>query len=164
MDNLIQIITYELGENFFNHLIFHYGIVFVLFCVTPVLVTSDLIYAVSTAKSLGERIRSHKLRKSVDKMLRYWGLQILAAIVGSIGLLFPDYYNLPYLSILMTLVVAIIEGKSLWEHFKRRKDHLSKVPETIQDLINLVGSEDDLKDIVKSVLRKKLGQDLGVKE
>lgn len=155
MEAIIEIFTHELGENFFNHLVFHYAIVFWLFFFTPALVTADLVYAVSAAKKLGERIRSHKLRKSIDKMLRYWGLQILAAIVGSIGLLFPDYYNLPYFSIAITFVIVVIEGKSLVEHFKRRKDHLSKVPETVQDIIDFVGGRDELEGIVKAVLQKK---------
>lgn len=163
METIIEIFTHELGENFLNHLVFHYAIVFLLFLVTPALVAADLLYALSTAKKLGERIRSHKLRKSVEKILLYWGLQILAAIVGTIGLLFP-YYNLPYLSILTTLVIVVIEGKSLVEHFRRRKDNLSKIPGAVQEILDFVGGEDEMAGIVRAVLKKKSGSDSAEKE
>lgn len=159
MERIIEAFTIEMGAGFFTHLIVHYAIVFALFLLTIVLVFADLSYAISTAKRLGERIRSRKLRKSIDKILRYWGLQLLASILGSFGLLFKGY-DLPYLTMFITLIIVIIEGKSLWEHFRRRKDHMSKIPETIEEMIDFVGSEAEFKSIITEIARRKLTEKL----
>lgn len=91
-----------------------------------------------TAKKTGEQLRSHRLRKTFEKMVTYWFFQILVAIVGVILSLIP-WYNLPYLSIILAFAICITEGRSMWEHSRRRKDGVAKIPETMQELIDLVG-------------------------
>lgn len=157
MEKIIEVFTLEMGDGFFAHLLFHYSIVFLLFLVPIVLSFADLGYAVSTARKLGERIRSHKLRKTVEKILLYWGLQLVSAVIGSIGVLFA-WYNLPYLTMFATVVIAVIEVKSLVEHFRRRKDHLSKVPETVQEIIEFVGGESEFKELIKNIAHKEGAQ------
>ena len=103
---------------------------------------------------LGEKIRSRKLRKGLEKLSFYWGAQIAASLVGTIGLLFT-WYNLPYMTIFVTLAVAWTEGKSYREHFIRRKDGVAKIPETLQEMIDFFG-EDELKTTLRAIARRKL--------
>lgn len=121
---------------------------------SPVLVALDTYFATSTARMLGEKIRSRKLRKGLEKLSFYWGAQITASLVGTIGLLF-SWYNLPYMTILVTLAVAWTEGKSYREHFIRRKDGVAKIPETLQEMIDFFG-EEELKGIFRTIARRKL--------
>ncbi len=154
METLLEAFTVELGDNFSRHLIFHYAVVFILALIPPVLVALDTYFATSTARMLGEKIRSRKLRKGLEKLSFYWGAQIAASLVGTIGLLFT-WYNLPYMTIFVTLAVAWTEGKSYREHFIRRKDGVAKIPETLQEMIDFFG-EDDLKTTLRAIARRKL--------
>ena len=65
--------------------------------------------------------------------------QILVGVIGVIFSLFP-WYNLPYMSIIFAAMICIAEGRSMWEHSRRRKDNVAKVPEAVQELIDLVGA------------------------
>ncbi len=160
MDTLTDIFTFELGENFFNHLIFHFAVVFYLYLIPPVLAAVDLKLATSVAKMHGERIRSHKLRKCLEKVTLYWALQFAATVLGCAGLLFP-WYNLPYLVMVATAAIAYIEFLSYREHLKRRKDNIAKIPETVQEIIEFVGGVDELRGLISGALRKKLGAEGG---
>lgn len=142
----------EMGEHFFRHLVFHYTIVFFLFFIPAALSVADLLYAISAAKRLGEPVRSHKLRKTMQKILMYWGFQIVTVILGTIGLLFP-WYNLPYLTILATLAIGIIEVKSFIECWRRRKDNMAKIPETVQEIIEFIG-KDKFGDVIEIITRR----------
>ncbi len=153
METLLEAFTVELGDNFSRHLIFHYAVVFILALIPPVLVALDTYFATSTARMLGEKIRSRKLRKGLEKLSFYWGAQIAASLVGTIGLLFT-WYNLPYMTIFVTLAVAWTEGKSYREHFIRRKDGVAKIPETLQEMIDFFG-EDELKTTLRAIARRK---------
>ncbi len=155
METIIEAFISELGDGFFRHLIFHYAIVFTLILIPPALVALDTYFATSTARMLGEKIRSRKLRKGIEKLTFYWGAQIAASLVGTIGLLFT-WYNLPYLTILVTLAVAWTEGKSYREHFSRRRDGVAKVPESLQEMIDFFG-EDEIKDIFHTIAKRKTG-------
>ncbi len=128
---------------------------FTLILIPPALVALDTYFATSTARMLGEKIRSRKLRKGIEKLTFYWGAQIAASLVGTIGLLFT-WYNLPYLTILVTLAVAWTEGKSYREHFSRRRDGVAKVPESLQEMIDFFGDE-EIKDIFHTIARRKTG-------
>lgn len=154
METIIDAFVFELGDNFFRHAVFHYAVVFYLFLVTVIMSVADLCYAVSTARKLGERVRSNKLRKTLQKITLYWGFQLLSAAVGSIGLLLP-WYNLPYLTIVATAAIVVVESKSLLEHFKRRKDHMTKLPEAVQDIVDLIGKE-RLREIAAEAAAKRL--------
>lgn len=73
METIIEAFISELGDGFFRHLIFHYAIVFTLILIPPALVALDTYFATSTARMLGEKIRSRKLRKGIEKLTFYWG-------------------------------------------------------------------------------------------
>lgn len=160
METIREIFTLELGENFFSHLIFHFAVVFFLYLIPPALAAVDLKLATSVARMHGERIRSHKLRKCLEKVTLYWALQFAATVLGGTGLLFP-WYNLPYLTITATIAIGCIEILSYREHLKRRKDNIAKIPETVQEIIEFVGGVDELKGMLSGALRKKLGTEGG---
>jgi len=91
-----------------------------------------------------------------EKMAVYWFFQVLVGIVGLILSLFP-FYNLPYLSILFAIMICMTEGRSMWEHSKRRRDGVAKLPEAVQELIDLAGGEEELKHALLDLVRKRLG-------
>lgn len=149
-----------MGDYSLHHLVWH--LLIVAFCIvtTGVFSVADTISGIYTAKKTGEKLRSHRLRKTFEKMVAYWFFQILVAIVGVILSLLP-WYNLPYLSIILAIVICATEGRSMWEHSKRRRDGVAKIIEAVQEVIDLVGGEEELKRVLLSLIQKRLGEGNG---
>lgn len=154
METITEIFTLELGENFFNHLKFHFIVVFFFYFIPPILAAIDLKMAISTARMHGEKIRSHKLRKCLEKVTIYWAIQFAATVLGCTGLLF-SWYNLPYLTIVATFCIGITECISYKEHLRRRKDGLAKIPETMQEIVEFIG-KDEVRSMVIEIARRKM--------
>lgn len=154
MERVIEAFAAEMGDGFFTHLIFHYTIVFGCFVLTMVLVLADLYFAITTARKLGEKVRSHKMRRTIEKLTRYWAFQLVAAAIGSLMVVFP-WYGYPYLCLAATIGVSVVEFVSYKEHWRRRKDHMSKIPEALQSIVDFCGG-DEIKDIIKEVALRHL--------
>lgn len=156
MESFIEIIKLGMDGYSLHHLAWH--LLIVAFCIltTGVFSLADTISGVYTAKKTGEKLRSHRLRKTFEKMVVYWFFQILVALVGVILSLLP-WYNLPYLSMVLALAVCYTEGRSMWEHSRRRRDGVAKISETAQELIDLAGGEEELKRALLELVKKRLG-------
>lgn len=155
MEKIIEAFVTHFGDGFVPHLITHCTIAFALFVLTIGAVLLDLGFAVSTAKQLGEKVRSHKLRRTIIKILLYWGCQLMAFILGFSGV-FISWYNLPYLTIVVSIGVYYTEYRSMREHAKRRKDGVAKLPENIQDLVDFVGGVDEARDALKGIAMRRV--------
>lgn len=162
MDNLIEIIKIGMGNYSLHHLAWH--LLIVAFCIvaTGVFSLADTISGIYTAKKTGEKLRSHRLRKTFEKMAVYWFFQTLVAIIGVILTLLP-WYNLPYLSIILAVAICVTEGRSMWEHSRRRKDGMAKIPETVQELIDIMGGEEEVKRALLDFVQKRLGVEGGAR-
>lgn len=160
MESFVEVIKIGMGDYSLHHLAWH--LLIVAFCIltTGVFSVADTVSGIYTAKKTGEKLRSHRLRKTFEKMVVYWFFQILVAIVGIIFSLLP-WYNLPYLSMVLAAAICITEGRSMWEHCKRRKEGAAKIPETVQELIDLVGGKEELKRTLLSLIQKRLGVEGG---
>lgn len=162
MDNFIEIIKIGMGDYSLHHLAWH--LLIVAFCIvaTGVFSLADTISGIYTAKKTGEKLRSHRLRKTFEKMAVYWFFQTLVAIIGVILTLLP-WYNLPYLSIILAVAICVTEGRSMWEHSRRRKDGMAKIPETVQELIDIMGGEEEVKRALLDFVQKRLGVEGGAR-
>lgn len=162
MEEFIEVIKIGMGDYSLHHLAWH--LLIVAFCIvaTGVFSLADTISGIYTAKKTGEKLRSHRLRKTFEKMAVYWFFQTLVAIVGVILTLLP-WYNLPYLSIALAVAICVTEGRSMWEHSRRRKDGVAKIPETVQELIDIVGGEEEMKRALLDFVQKRLGVEGGAR-
>lgn len=156
MENFVEIIKIGMGDYSLHHLVWHLSIVAFCILTSGLFSVADTVSGIYTAKKTGEKLRSHRLRKMFEKMAVYWFFQVLVGIVGLILSLFP-FYNLPYLSILFAIMICAAEGRSMWEHSRRRHDGVAKLPEAVQELIDLAGGEDELKRALLDMVRKRLG-------
>lgn len=45
----------------------------------------------------------------------------------------------------------------MWEHSRRRKDGVAKLPEAVQELVELAGGVEELKHALLDLVKKRLG-------
>lgn len=109
----------------------------------------DLWDGVHTARITKERVHSHKLRVTVDKMSEYWRFIIIGFLIDCIGLIF-SFYLIPFVAILFGAGLIIIEIKSMFEHAKRRKSHTTELPAILKKIVECA-NEKDAHDIIEKI-------------
>lgn len=134
-----------------SHLYKHFGINLALWLLVIVAVLIDLWDGVVTARQLGKKIHSHKLRLTINKMGEYWRIMLLGFVFDFIGVIFP-WYGYPYLSILICVGIVLIEIKSVYEHTKRKKSKASELPDIVAEVIK-TASKPEAEEIIKKIVK-----------
>ena len=132
-----------------THVHQHMGVSLALWILVILAVLIDLWDGVYTARQLGQRVHSHKLRVTIRKIGEYWRFILMGFVADTVGILFP-FWAWPYLSIAICLAIIGIEGKSVMEHAKKRKSHLADVPGMLKDIIDCA-TEHDAMDVLTRV-------------
>ena len=123
-------------------------------CITVIIaIIMDLWDGVYTAQQTNVRIHSHKLRMTIDKMSEYWRFIVIGFLIDCIGALF-DFYILPFVVIAFGLGLLFVEVKSMFEHAKRRKSHVSDMPKLLQQIVDCATTK-DAKKIVELLNEKQ---------
>ena len=97
-----------------------------------ILIVADLIFALWACAKTGEKIESHKMRKSVTKTLAYLTLIILGAMIDTT---ISEHWHL---ASFIGGFCSITELVSIVESFSRitGKDYLGKLKDMLQNLLN----------------------------
>lgn len=129
-----------------------HGIMVMFLCFVLVLlsVVIDLFTGIQAAKKCKEKLQSHILRRTVNKVISYLTVVFFGIFIDILGLCFP-WYAIPYCCILCTLGVILIEGKSVIENHAKAKNPAAHVPETVMDIAEKLGKYDNL-DSLKQAL------------
>ena len=110
-----------------------------LFMVLSTLV--DFWSGVTTAKALKEPLMSHGFRRTITKISDYWRVLFFAMIFDILGA-FLSFYYLPFLSMLCTMAIVIIEARSVVENSNRRRSHAAEVPDIVAKIVAASTSEE----------------------
>lgn len=105
-------------------------IIFMCFVLTMVVVLLDLYTGIRAAKKVGEPIRSHIMRKTIVKIIDYFVIIFLGVLIDVLGLCFP-WYKIPYMAIIITLGVLMVEGYSMLENFAKAKSRAAEIDEAL---------------------------------
>ena len=97
--------------NFYRHI----GVTLMCWLVMFISVLIDMWDGVQTARVLKEPINSKGFRRTFAKAGDYWRMMLFGLMFDTLGLLFT-WYILPYMTIIITVGVLIIEFRSVWEH------------------------------------------------
>ena len=130
------------------HLYQHMGVSLILWLLVILAVLIDLWDGVYTARVLGVKIHSHKLRVTVRKIGEYWRIMLMGFVFDTVGMLFP-FYAWPYASVVICVAITFIEFKSMIEHARKRKSHVAKIPGMLKDIIECATEHDALEIISK---------------
>ena len=125
-----------------------HGITIMFLCFVLVLfsVVIDLFTGVQAARKCKEKLQSHILRRTVNKVISYLTVVFFGIFIDVLGLCFP-WYAIPYCCILTTLGVILIEGKSVIENHAKAKNPAAHVPETVMDIAEKLGKYDNLDNL-----------------
>lgn len=104
---------------------------FFMICATLV----DFWSGVTTARALHQPLMSHGFRRTIAKIGGYWQVLIFALMFDILGAFFSFYY-LPFMTIVATLSIIIIEARSVVENSKRRKLSAAEMPTVMQDIMS----------------------------
>lgn len=138
-----------------------HGVTIIFLCCILVIVACliDLWTGIDAAKKNRERIKSKALRRTVAKVLDYLRVVIFGVLIDILGLAFP-WYAIPYLAIICTLGILVIEGKSVLENFQKKKSSAAQIVDVIETIVNCTDNETAEK-IIKAIkddgkIRKEL--------
>lgn len=94
----------------------------------------DFWSGTATAKALGQALMSHGFRRTIAKIGDYVRLMLFALMFDMLGSLL-SFYIIPFATILCTIAVIYIEGKSVVENSKRKKAHAADVPDIVKKIV-----------------------------
>lgn len=100
----------------------------------------DFWSGTTTAKALGQTLMSHGFRRTIMKIGDYVRLMLFALMFDILGGLL-SFYVIPFATILCTVAVIYIEGKSVIENSKRKKAHAADVPFIVKQIIQATTAE-----------------------
>lgn len=125
-----------------------HGIMVMFLCFVLVLfsVVIDLFTGIQAAKKCKEKLQSHILRRTVNKVISYLTVVFFGIFIDILGLCFP-WYKIPYACIIITLACILIECKSVIENHAKAKNPAAHVPETVMDIAEKLGKYDNLDNL-----------------
>ena len=100
----------------------------------------DFWSGTTTAKALGQALMSHGFRRTVTKIGDYVRLMLFALMFDILGSLL-SFYIVPFATILCTIAVIYIEGKSVVENSKRKKAYAADVPDIVKKIVQAATAE-----------------------
>lgn len=132
----------------------HIGTTLLCWLLMFVSVLIDMWDGVQTAKFMREKVDSKGLRRTFAKAGDYWRMMLFGLMFDSLGLLFT-WYILPYMTVIITVGVLVIEFRSVCEHNKRKRSHAAELPGVITSIIKCASEKDALELINKIKEEKK---------
>lgn len=94
----------------------------------------DFWSGVTTARALHEPLMSHGFRRTITKISDYWRVLLFALMFDILGA-FLSFYYLPFLTMLCTLAIIIIEARSVIENSNRRRSHAGKIVDVAAEIV-----------------------------
>lgn len=111
----------------------------------------DFWSGVSTARALQEPLMSHGFRRTVTKISDYWRVLLFALMFDILGA-FLSFYYLPFLTMLCTLAIIIIEARSVVENSQRKRSHAAQVPKVVEEIVNAL-TEEEAQAAMKNLIK-----------
>lgn len=108
----------------------------------------DFWSGTSTAKAIGESLQSHGFRRTVTKIGDYVRLMLFAFMFDMLGSFLPFYF-LPFGTVLCTIAVIWIEGRSVVENSRKKKAHAADVPEIVKQIVQCATTEKGVEILTK---------------
>lgn len=152
---MYELIVTQQWDDLYLRLALWAGIVFLAWTAVAVACFCDMWSGVAAARTLGEKIHSHRLRETVSKIKDYTGVLLAFLFIDLLGSLF-SWYAMPFFQMLIAAGAILIEGWSVIENKKRKKSHAGMIPELAAQIVKCAREKDaeaiihNIRNIVKS--------------
>lgn len=123
-------------------------LVMIMWIIVLIAIAIDLISGLKKATLLGEIHTSYGFRRTVSKMVQYYGLLCFTFMFDVLS---SPVLSLSYFSMLASFFLVFIEAKSVFE--KAQDKDRRKINESIKDLIILIDNKDNLLKGVSEILK-----------
>lgn len=117
----------------------------------------DMWSGVRAARRLGEKVHSHRLRETVEKIREYAGVLLPFLLVDAMGAALP-WYGLPYAQMLISLGGVTLEAVSIFENRRRSRSRSALIPRLAESVVKCVRRKDAeqlVKDIESLALKER---------
>lgn len=101
----------------------------------------DFWSGITTARATGEKLMSHGFRKTLTKISDYWRVLLFALMFDILGA-FLSFYYLPFLTMVCTLAIIVIEARSVMENSARKKSKAAQIPAVLEEIKNAATDEE----------------------
>lgn len=115
----------------------------------------DFWSGTTTAKALGEKLQSHGFRRTIIKIGDYVRVLCFALMFDALGSLLP-FYAIPFGTILCTVAIICIEGKSVIENSRRKKAHAADIPDIVKQIVQATTAKQGSEIIDKLINELKI--------
>lgn len=138
-------------------------IVLILWLIPLLAYFVDFWTGVEGANASGEKLHSKGFRKTVVKIGEYWRFQLMALLIDVVGLFVPGY-TLPYVSMIATISIILIEFASVRENFKKKRSSrtLEAIGASETLLTEIIGAS--TKYDAAKILEKLKNNDKGIQK
>lgn len=148
------------------------AVIMLIFYVMQILmILADLWSGVRKAKRAGDYIASSKLRRTVDKVCKYYNMTLLLTLVDVVLIVSIQHYNevagatlpcFPLFTLLATLLVAGIEGKSIFEKLDRKTQVAAgEAASAVAYLAAHIDEADKMLDLARRIAGKGSAKETG---
>jgi hypothetical protein len=97
----------------------------------------DLYFGVKRAKNLGIARTSYGYRRTIAKLISYFGLLFLFSIADVVA---SVLFNLPYFTVIGAIGVVGVEVKSVFENLKDQEKNIEQIPKTLHKFLENKGN------------------------
>lgn len=115
----------------------------------------DFWSGTTTAKALGEKLQSHGFRRTIIKIGDYVRVLCFALMFDALGSLL-HFYAIPFGTILCTIAIICIEGKSVIENSRRKKAHAADIPDIVKQIVQATTAKQGSEIIDKLIKELKI--------
>lgn len=125
-------------------------IIFLCMCIIATAAVIDMWTAIDASKVSKEPIESRKLRITISKLIDYYRVIMYFSLIDILGFIF-SFYSVPFICIIATVGILLIEGKSIIkENIAKKRKAIGELPDIISEIINAV-TEKDAENIIKRI-------------
>lgn len=124
------------------------GVLFICCVLIVVAIFMDMWVGIEAARAVKEPLMSGGFRRTLTKGLDYFRIVFFAALIDILGAFFV-WYHLPFFTLLATLAILLIEGKSVIENYRRKKSNAAQVLDVMGEILEAKDKKD-----AEAVLKK----------
>lgn len=120
-------------------------------CVFVVFATFfDFWTAYEAVKARKEKLRSHPMRETGQKIIDYLRLVLYVLMIDVLGLMVFPFYSIPFFVVLLTLGILLREGWSMKENYELKQSNAVEAIDMAAEIVKCITKEEAEK-LIKAI-------------